>query len=152
MVKKNKGLPAGRQALEEAINNWKRAVADYQNLEKRMIGERANLIKTANRSLLSRLLPVLDTLMLARNHIKNEGLELAARQFIEVLRVENVEQIETTNQEFDPNLMECVDTVEGQENRVVSQIRAGFKFKNGEVLRPAQVRVGKSNVVKEEYV
>lgn len=139
MVKKNK-------ELDEAINNWKRAVADYQNLEKRMIEERVKLIKTANRSLIMRLLPVLDTLMLATSHIKNEGLELAIKQFTDLLRNEGVEKIEVEGKTFDPITMECVDTVPREENKVVSQVRAGFKFKDGGVLRPAQVQVGGRNI------
>lgn len=139
--------------IEEAINNWKRAVADYQNLEKRVVEERVNLIKTANRDLIARLLPVLDTLMLASTHIKNEGLELAIKQFIDLLKNEGVERIETEGKEFDPRVMECVETDpsagSGQEGRVLEEIRAGYTL-YGSVLRPAQIRVVKANINEKE--
>lgn len=128
--------------LDEAVNNWKRAVAEYQNLEKRVNEERKDWIKLANKELLLQLLPVLDTLMIAQDHIRDEGLKLATKQFLDVLRAEGVERIETNGQIFDPNTMECVDTVSGEENKVFEEIRAGFML-HGHILRPAQVKVGK---------
>src|SRR5438034_10659982 len=50
-----------KQQVEEIDGKYKRALADYQNLQKRVIDERVELIKSANKELLLRLLPVLDT-------------------------------------------------------------------------------------------
>lgn len=127
---------------EELENQVKRVLADYQNLEKRVREERINWIKTANKELLLRLLPVLDTLILAGQHVQNQGLQLSIQQFLGVLKNEGVERIETVGKEFDPKLMECVDTVEGEEGKVVEEVRAGYTL-NDQVIRPAQVRVGR---------
>src|SRR3990167_3436352 len=67
--------------LEEYENKYRRAIADYQNLEKRTREERGELIMSANRDLLIRLLPVLDTLTLAQEHVKDEGLRVSIQQF-----------------------------------------------------------------------
>ena len=48
--------------LEETANNWKRALADYQNLEKRTGEEKLNFAQFANSQLVLNLLPVLDSL------------------------------------------------------------------------------------------
>lgn len=134
-----------KKNVEELETQLKRALADYQNLEKRIQEERGNWIKTANKELILRLFPVLDTLILAQKHVKDEGVALSVKQFLDVLKEDGVERIETLGHTFDPNSMECVDTVEGlAENKVVEELRAGFKFTNGTILRVAQVRVGRS--------
>src|SRR3989344_8311527 len=125
----------------ELENQLRRALADYQNLEKRITEERSSWIRTANKSLILKLLPVLDNLLLAKKHISDEGLNLSVQKFLDILAEEDIEQIETTGRDFDPNTMECVSVVEGEENKVLEEIRAGFSI-NGETLRPAQVVVG----------
>lgn len=131
-----------KQKLEDAENNYKRALADYQNLQKRVLEERKDLILAANRDLLLRILSVLDTLKLANQHVENEGLKVSINQFEDTLKSEGVSKIETKDAEFDPNLMECVVTDQGQENKVLDELRAGYVL-NDKVLRPAQVKVGK---------
>ena len=130
--------------LEEFEDKYKRALADYQNLEKRVLVERKEWILKANKDLLLRLLPVLDTLILAEKNIKvgDEGLSLGIKQFQDLLKNENVERIETLGKNFDPNLMECIETVDGEEGIVIEEIRAGYMLYD-KVLRPAQVAVGK---------
>lgn len=127
---------------EELENKYKRALADYQNLEKRVKEERSNWIKTANKELILRLLPVLDTLILAGQHVQDQGLKLGIQHFLSVLKSEGVEKIETVGKQFDPATMECIEIVSGEEGKVLEEIRAGYKV-NEQVLRPAQVKVGK---------
>lgn len=119
----------------------KRTLADYQNLEKRVAEDRNKWIKSSNRDLLLNLLPVLDTLFLAQKHLKDEGLSLSVKQFVDVLQKEGVERIETQGKDFDPKTMEGIETVEGEEGKVIDETRPGFMLYN-KVLRPAQVKVG----------
>lgn len=129
---------------EELYNKYKRALADYQNLEKRVAEERGEWIRKANKELLLRLLPVLDTLMLAAKHSQDESLKVSIKQFLDILKNEGVVRIETMGANFDPNLMEGIGTVEGEKDKVIGEARAGFLL-NDSVLRPAQVTVGKGN-------
>lgn len=139
-----------KQKVEELENKYKRALADYQNLEKRAIEERKNWIKTANKELILRLLPILDTLILASQHVQDEGIVLSIKQFLGILKNEGVDPIETNNQIFNPQLMECVGVEDGEEGKVVAEIRTGYSL-NGKVLRAAQVKVGKKKKeIKEE--
>ncbi len=128
--------------VEELENQVKRTLADYQNLEKRVSQERQSWILKGNRELLLHLLPILDTLIIAKLHSKDISLDISVKQFLDILKKEGVEKIETVGKTFDPNLMECVQTVNGQENEVIEETRAGFMLFE-EVLRPAQVKVGK---------
>lgn len=120
----------------------KRTLADYQNLEKRTFDEKREWIRSGNKDLILKLLPVLDILMLAAKHIKDQGLDLSIQQFLDVLANEGVKKIETVGKDFDPHTMECVEIIEGEDNKVLDELRVGFTL-NEKVLRPAQVKVGK---------
>ncbi len=127
--------------LQNLENQLKRALADYQNLERRITKEKSSWIKTANKGLVLKLLPVLDNLFLAQRHIVDEGLNLSIQKFLDVLKEEGVERIETKDKDFDPHIMECVSVQEGEEEKVLEEVRAGYKI-DEEVIRPAQVVVG----------
>lgn len=128
---------------EDLENQIKRVLADYQNLEKRSREERGHWIQTANKDLLLRFLPILDTLILASKHSEDKSLQVSIGQFLQALKDEGVEKIEAEGKEFNPHLMECIQTIDGEDGKVIDEVRAGYKL-NDTVLRPAQVRVGKS--------
>lgn len=128
--------------IQNLENQLKRAVADYQNLEKRIAQEKSAWIKLSNKDLLLRLLPGLDSLILAQMHTQDEGVKIAIKHFLEILEQEGVKKIETNGQDFNPEYMEVVSTREGEEGKVIEETRAGYLL-NDKVLRPAQVVVGR---------
>lgn len=137
-----------KKQLDEAINNWKRALADYHNLEKRSTKEREEIAQFSNQHLIVKLLTVLDTFDKLEEHLRDEGLNLAIRQFREILKQEGLEKIEVLGRDFTPEEMECVDVGEIEEdgeNKVIKEVRTGYRLK-GRVIRPAQVVVGKKKV------
>lgn len=135
--------------IEEVIDNktvllesqLKRAVADYQNLEKRVEENRRDWIISANKDLILRLLPGLDSLLLAELHTEDKGIKIAIKHFMDIFEQEGVKKIKTEGEEFDPNLMEAVTTGEGEEGKVIQEVKAGYIL-NENVLRVAQVIVG----------
>lgn len=129
--------------LEEAEAKYKRALADYQNLEKRMVEDRGEWIRQANRDLLIRILPILDTLTLAATHSEDKSLHVSAGQFLDILKSEGVTKIETKGRDFDGSTMEAVGTSVGEDGKVIEEARAGFML-HDKLLRPAQVIVGRS--------
>lgn len=120
---------------------YKRALADYQNLVRRTQEEKREWAKLSNKDLVLKLLPILDTLMLAEKHTKDQNFVMTVQQFLQVLKDEGIERIVTIGEEFNPHTMEAVSTVEGDTGKVVEEARAGYMFENV-VLRPAQVIVG----------
>jgi molecular chaperone GrpE len=130
--------------IEDLENQLKRAVADYRNLEKRFEDEKRDTIKFANRDLLLRLIPAFDTLFLAEKYVADEGIKLTIRHVKDSLRDVGVEQVKTVGADFDPSTMEAVTAEEGEENKVIEELRPGFTL-NGKLVRPAQVKVGKSS-------
>ncbi len=130
--------------VKDLENLLKRALADYQNLERRTEENKREWIMSSNKNLILRLLPGLDNLLLADKHTEDAGVKIAIKHFMDILEQEGVKKIKTENADFDPNLMEAVTTATGEEGKVVEEIKAGYTL-NGEVIRPAQVIVGKAS-------
>ena len=130
------------KTLEE---NWKRALADYQNLVKRIESEKKDFIRFANMNLLAKLIPVLDILDLAAKHSSDSGIKMAVAQFREVLFSENVQEISPrTGESFDHELHECLETLPGEpDNTIVELVTSGYKIDKF-VIRPAKVKVYKN--------
>ena len=129
---------------EELENQLKRALADYQNLEKRVAQEKSGWIRLANKDLISKLLPVLDDLFLANKHLQNEGLTLIIQKLNGTLNKEGLTEFVSLGMPFNPETMRSIGTIEVEDEkdgRVVEQVRSGYKL-NGELIRPAEVIVG----------
>jgi len=128
----------------ELENNWKRALADYQNLQKRTLEERTSFLSFANSTVIRKLLPILDNLEMTQKHLEDEGVKMIVKEFSQILSEEGVVEVETEGKDFDPLVMEAVEMVEGPENKVVSVIQKGYFLKD-KLLRPARVNVGKGS-------
>jgi molecular chaperone GrpE len=128
--------------IEEWKNKYLRALADYQNLERRTEEEKKQIRQYASNYVLGRLLPVIDTFKRASEHIKDTGLDLAFKELEAVLEEQGVEKIETLGKMFNPHEMECVEVVEGDDGKVIEETLTGYRV-GEKILRVAQVKVGK---------
>jgi molecular chaperone GrpE len=138
--------------LEERVleleNNWKRALADYKNLERRTAEEKQEFAEFANMILIQRLLPIVDNLEMLEKHVHDTGLKMIVKELKQVLEDNGVTAVESDGKEFDSATMDCIETVESKEkdhNKVTETVARGYRFKD-KVLRPAKVRVGKAKV------
>ena len=113
---------------EELENQLKRALADYDNLKKRLEKERGEIVQFANETLLLKVLSIVD------------GLELALGQFWQLLKEEGLVEIKVgPKDKFDPEVMEAVGG-EGEKVEIVMQ--RGYKL-HDRVIRPTRVKLGK---------
>lgn len=138
---KNTKLTKLENEVKDLENKFKRAMADYQNQTKRHQSRQVEIIKFANESLLDKLLPVLDSLELAQNHLKDLGLKMILDQFVKVISLEGVNEIASTGKDFDPKTMDCASLVKGPKNTAVTTLVKGYTYYD-KVLRPAKVEVG----------
>lgn len=141
----DENLSKFEEELKDIEGKYKRALADYQNLEKRVREERIQWIKTANKDIIIRILPIVDTLLLAQKHSDEKTMTVVTQQFLDLLKSEGVIRIDTKDKKFDPKLMECITVIEGDDGKVLEELRAGFLL-HDTVLRPAGVKVGKKVV------
>ena len=122
-----------------------RALADYDNLVKRVERERTEVQKLVSLSLLVRLLSVLDNLESAQEHLKDAGLAITVGEFKKVLNEEGLTEIKpNAGEEFDPGLMEAIEVTKGPSDNIISElVLTGWKFEDGTVVRHAKVKVTK---------
>lgn len=121
---------------------YKRALADYQNLEKRVEEEQQRFVKIATQIFVEQLLIPYDHLLLAAKHIQDKGLDLVIGQFKALFESQGLKEIPAQGMVFDPTKMEVVETKEGEHDIVLEVATPGYEL-NGVIVRPAMVVVGK---------
>src|SRR3989338_4044564 len=136
-----------KQELDDAMNGWKRATADYQNL-KRETEVKLQAIGTYTvAKLFKELLPVIDHVSQAMSRVPQDfqaldwvkGLVNIQKQFDEILRTNKIEKITTVGEMFNPMMHEAVGSEKDttmKDHRILKEAKAGYKM--GEtVLYPA---------------
>jgi molecular chaperone GrpE len=152
-------IEALRAAAAKADEHWDRLLrtkADLENYRKRAVRERQEAVQGAQVALLERLLPALDSLdmaMAATNSADEgkwealkTGVSLVHQQMKATLAEAGLEEVDATDQVFDPNLHEALSQQESSEvpeGHVLHQIRKGYRFRS-RLVRPASVVVAKS--------
>lgn len=147
MVKTKKGTDKIHIELESVKGMLARALADYDNLSKRVERERDILGKVASIGIVTKLLPVLDNLENAQNHLQDAGLAICIGEFKRVLNEEGLVEVSPkVGDEFDENTMEAIEVTAGEKDNIISEVvLGGWKFDDGQVIRHAKVKVSKIN-------
>lgn len=138
-----------KDQVSQLTNNWKKALADYQNLEKQMVLAQKQWVDFSNQQLICKLLPVYDNLRQLVKHLPDKGLQLTFEEFKKILQSEGLEEIQIIDDKtaFDAKSMDCVETCLGQDCTIVKTCQPGFLLK-GKLIRPAKVVVGKKDYPK----
>ncbi|HEX4489706.1 MAG TPA: nucleotide exchange factor GrpE [Acidimicrobiia bacterium] len=141
-------LAAERDELRGAAQ---RIQADFENYRKRVMRDQAALSQRATEQLVEAMLPALDAFEMAvvslgdADEKVRKGVELAVGELNGVLERQGLARIAELDVEFDPNLHEAVMQDDGDgEPRVGDVLRTGYAL-NGRVLRPAMVKVTRSD-------
>jgi molecular chaperone GrpE len=145
-------LAAVKAKAEENYNKFLYAMADFENYKKRIERQFADIASAGKRSLLEKLLPVIDNLERALAHDvgsegTRQGLEGTLKGFEQVLAAEGVRSYSVKGEKFDPNLAEAIGTQDApgyDDDTVLEEAQRGYKI-GDEVLRPAKVIVAKSD-------
>jgi len=155
--KKIEELEAKVQEQEQRINEQKdkflRLYAEFENFRRRTSKEKTELTKTAGERIISKLLPVMDDYERAQAYFQEsqdlekfkEGIELIADKFWKAVKQEGLEEIESTNKEFNTDEHEAITKMpapsEDMKGKVIDTTEKGYKL-NGKVIRFAKVVVG----------
>ena len=149
----NRELEEVRQEVSQSREQVQRAQADLANFRRRTEEESVALRQDANRRLIMNLLPVIDELELAINHLGDgeaadswvEGVKLIHRKAYGVLESEGLSRIEAVGVQFDPLQHEAVGVVDSPDQPsgyVVEALRNGYRLRD-RVIQAAQVVVAR---------
>ena len=138
---------------DEYLLALQRTQADFENYRKRITRQQEEQAARASQHLVDKLLPVLDALDLAENHLKDaldvgegaKALHASRAMLMDILSREGLERVDQPEVPFDPSVHDGVAHAEGEcgpggETMVDEVMRSGYRWK-GQVLRPAMVRV-----------
>ncbi|RUR09886.1 nucleotide exchange factor GrpE [Legionella sp. km772] len=144
-------------AEQKAHENWEksvRAVAELDNVRRRMEREVANAHKYGAEKLISALLPIVDSLEQALQLAEkggdtamHEGLELTMKLFVDVLQKFDVTMLDPIGEIFDPQQHEAMamqPAADVAPNTVIAVFQKGYKLSD-RIIRPARVVVAKNN-------
>ncbi len=134
-------------------DKWLRAVAEYDNLKKRVEREKTETVKYSTQFLIVELFPIMDSFDSAISSIENskdkesflKGLRMLQSEFHRVLEVNGLKKIKSVGEKFDPNRCEASEEVYTDKfpaGVIVEEIRGGYTL-NDRLLRPALVKVSK---------
>ena len=138
--------------VEELKNQQLYKVAEFDNFRKRVMQEKADLIKNGGAKVITTLLPIIDDLERAQQNMDNyedveavkEGLNLIIDKFFKLLAEEGLKKMDVVGQPFDSDLHEAIAMVPGQpdeqKGKVMDCLTAGYTL-NDKVIRYAKVAV-----------
>lgn len=145
-----------RQQVEEYKLGWQRALADYKNLQKETNEKKSEWAHMSEQFILEEFIPVYDNFKKAfvckdqgtwtkeqENWIM--GIKYIMKQFWDVLKVHQIEEIKTVGEKFDPKLHETAgeEEIEGKESGIIIREVDGGYTMGGRVMKVARVIVAK---------
>ncbi|MBQ2643344.1 nucleotide exchange factor GrpE [Candidatus Saccharibacteria bacterium] len=128
--------------VNELTNDLQRTRADFENFRKQVEVQKENVKKTTQLATVYKMLPLLDDLDRAiGSYTELKPLEKSLEKTLKDLNLAKI--VSSEGVEFDPDLHDAV-MVEGDgEKEVIGEtLRSGYYYE-GEVLRPAMVKVKK---------
>ena len=146
-------LEAAEEKIAELNNALLYKAAEFENYRKRTIKEKAELILNGGEKTIIALLPVLDDLERAMQHINTatevstlrEGVELIINKLNQTLADQGLSKIDTKEAEFTTDLHEAIAFIPAPtdelKGKVIDCTQAGYKL-NDKVIRYAKVAVG----------
>lgn len=145
-------LDAARRQIEKDKTDYLMLMADFDNYRKRMLREKADLLKNAAERTLLDLLPIVDDFErgLAASKDENadavrQGMELIYNKLIKYLEAKGVKPIETTGETFNADIAEAIAMIpapsEDLKGKILDTTQKGYMI-NDKVLRHAKVVVG----------
>lgn len=139
------------EQIEELTDKVKRQMAEFENFRKRTEKEKSQMYDMGVKSIIEKILPVIDNFERGLAAIPEEekenafvdGMDKVYKQMLSSLTEAGVEAIEAVGQEFDPNFHNAVMHIEDEElgeNIVAEEFQKGYKY-HETVIRHSMVKV-----------
>lgn len=149
-AKTDKKQDAMKQKVDELEDKVKRQMAEFDNFRKRTEKEKTAMFETGAKSVIEKILPVVDNFERGLATVADEkdngfadGMQMIYKQLMTELDNLGVKPIEAIGQEFDPNFHNAVMQVESEEYEsgiIAQELQKGYMYRDT-VVRHSMVAV-----------
>ena len=144
-----------KEQVDQTTEKWKRALADYDNLEKRTQQEIIDKVSSETGKLILEFLTVYENFIRAKEVYAKDGVDITGLEGIiknmnSLFSEYDVRPIDAMGKIFDPNLHEAISIVEDPklaEDTIIEEIAKGYIIR-GKVLKYSKVCVSKKIIKK----
>lgn len=149
--KKNKKKDKKDEKIEELTDQVRRQMAEFDNFRKRTEKEKSQMYEVGAKSIIEKVLPVVDNFERGLAAVPEEnkedafvdGMNKVYKQMMTMLEEAGVQPIEAIGKEFDPNLHNAVMQTESEEyesGTVAQELQKGYTYRDS-VVRHSMVAV-----------
>lgn len=149
--KADKKQDALKTKIEELEDRVKRQMAEFDNFRKRTEKEKSAMFETGAKSVIEKILPVVDNFERGLAAVPEsekgdafvQGMEMIYKQILTELESIDVKPIEAVGKEFDPEFHNAVMQVESEEYEsgiVAQELQKGYTYRDS-VVRHSMVAV-----------
>ena len=149
--KKDKKQDALKEKIDELEDRVKRQMAEFENFRKRTEKEKTAMFETGARSVIEKILPVVDNFERGLASVPEEekdgaisqGMQMIYKQLMTELEKLEVKPIEAVGEEFNPEFHNAVMQVESEEfdsGVVAQELQKGYTYRDS-VVRHSMVAV-----------
>lgn len=149
--KKNKKKDKKDEKIEELTDQVKRQMAEFDNFRKRTEKEKSQMYEIGAKSIIEKVLPVIDNFERGLAAVPNEnkedafvdGMNKIYKQMLTMFEEADVKPIEAVGKEFDPNLHNAVMQTESDEYEsgvIAQELQKGYMYRDS-VVRHSMVAV-----------
>ena len=139
-----------KEENSELKDKWQRALADYQNLERRTQTEISQRVSEKTNNLLLNFLNIYEDFLRAENSLSKEkidtsGIIAVIKNMENILAENNIKPIDAVGEIFDPQLHEAVSMVEDStldDGTITQEVSKGY-ISGKAILKPSKVIVSK---------
>ena len=140
-----------KEKIEELEDRVKRQMAEFDNLRKRTEKEKTQMFETGAKSVVEKILPVVDNFERGLQSLKEgedngafaDGMNMVYKQLMTELENIGVKPIEAVGQEFNPDYHNAVMQVASEEYEsgiVAQELQKGYMYRDS-VVRHSMVAV-----------
>ncbi len=151
LAKQDKKADAYKEKIDQLEDRVKRQMAEFENFRKRTDREKQAMFETGAKSIIEKILPVVDNFERGLATVPEEqkedpfvdGMNRIYKQLLTELENMGVKPIEAVGCEFDPNLHNAVMQVESEEYEsgvIAQELQKGYTY-HDTVVRHSMVAV-----------
>ena len=139
-----------KEENSELKDKWQRALADYQNLERRTQTQISQRVSEKTNNLLLNFLNIYEDFIRAKNSLSKEkintdGIQAVIKNMETLLSENNIKPIDAVGEIFDPQIHEAVSMVEDDsldDGTITQEVSKGY-ISGKAILKPSKVIVSK---------